>query len=115
MFDARSFKRPPSPSQDVPKPPPRKRRKTLPYQGPPLPGADMDGDEFRLKRWTVSMGKHERDRVKALKDAPAPPELKRPRKETDEIARERGIELLPERGGQSRYILIRHCIQFALV
>lgn len=44
------------------------------------------------------MGKRERDRLKMLQEAPEPLDPPRPRKEMDEIANERGIELLPERG-----------------
>ncbi|KAF8449062.1 transcriptional regulator of RNA polII, SAGA, subunit-domain-containing protein [Boletus edulis BED1] len=82
-------RRPPTPPPDVPKQPPRKRRRILPYQGPD----DVDGTlrSNRLKRWTVSLGRRERDRLSAL-------ERSRPRKDTDEIARDKGVVLLPERG-----------------
>ncbi|SJL03569.1 uncharacterized protein ARMOST_06926 [Armillaria ostoyae] len=92
LFDARSFKRPLTPPPDLPKPPPRKRRRTLPYQGP---GDDGSIRSERLKRWTVSVGKHERDRIAALESVPP---TTAPRLDTDEIARERGVVLLPERG-----------------
>ncbi|PBK60454.1 hypothetical protein ARMSODRAFT_944887 [Armillaria solidipes] len=92
LFDARSFKRPLTPPPDLPKPPPRKRRRTLPYQGP---GDDGSIRSERLKRWTVSVGKHERDRIAALESVPPPTG---PRLDADEIARERGVVLLPERG-----------------
>ncbi|KAK0488804.1 transcriptional coactivator Hfi1/Transcriptional adapter 1 [Armillaria novae-zelandiae] len=92
LFDARSFKRPLTPPPDLPKPPPRKRRRTLPYQGP---GDDGSIRSERLKRWTVSVGKHERDRIAALESVlPSTG----PRLDTDEIQRERGVVLLPERG-----------------
>jgi len=96
LFDFSSHKRPPTPPPEdtLVKPPPRKRRRTLPYQGPD----DRDDGllrSSRLKRWTVSVGKRERDRVKAL---PAGGERPRPRPDTDEIARERGLILLSERG-----------------
>ncbi|KAK0429723.1 transcriptional regulator of RNA polII, SAGA, subunit-domain-containing protein [Armillaria borealis] len=92
LFDARSFKRPLTPPPDLPKPPPRKRRRTLPYQGP---GDDGSIRSERLKRWMVSIGKHERDRIAALESVPP---TTGPRLDTDEIARERGVVLLPERG-----------------
>jgi hypothetical protein len=43
------------------------------------------------------MGKRERER---LKNIPSAGERPRPRPDTDEIARERGLILLAERGGQ---------------
>ncbi|KAK0238738.1 transcriptional regulator of RNA polII, SAGA, subunit-domain-containing protein [Armillaria nabsnona] len=92
LFDARSFKRPLTPPPDLPKPPPRKRRRTLPYQGP---GDDGSIRSERLKRWTVSVGKHERDRIATLESVPP---STGPRLDADEIARERGVVLLPERG-----------------
>ncbi|KAK0232405.1 transcriptional coactivator Hfi1/Transcriptional adapter 1 [Armillaria nabsnona] len=57
LFDARSFKQPLTPPPNLPKPPPRKRRSLL-YQGP---GDDGSIRLERLKRWTVSVGKYERD------------------------------------------------------
>jgi hypothetical protein len=95
LFDFSSHRRPPTPPPDVPKAPPRKRRRTLPYQGPD----DTDGTlrSARLKRWAVSVGKRERDRLKTL---PANGERPRPRPDTDEIACERGVILLPEKGGK---------------
>ncbi|KAK0457656.1 transcriptional regulator of RNA polII, SAGA, subunit-domain-containing protein [Desarmillaria tabescens] len=86
LFDARSFKRPLTPPPDLPKPPPRKRRRTL-----PVPSIRSE----RLKRWTVSVGKHERDRIAGLDSLPPPTG---PRLDTDEVALERGVVLLPERG-----------------
>lgn len=96
LFDFSSHRRPPTPPPDVPKGPPRKRRRTLPYQGP---DDNDDGTlrSSRLKRWTVSMGKRERER---LKNIPPTGERPRPRPDTDEIARERGLILLSERGGR---------------
>jgi hypothetical protein len=55
----------------------------------------------KLKRWTVSVGKRERERIRMLQNLPPPVEPPRPRKDTDEIARERGVVLLPERGDPS--------------
>jgi hypothetical protein len=95
LFDFTVHRRLPTPPPDVSKPPPRKRRRTLPYQGP-----DDNDDTLRssrLKRWTVSLGKRERDRIRTLQSAPT--ERPRPRKDTDEIARDRGVMLLGERGG----------------
>jgi hypothetical protein len=95
LFDFTVHRRPPTPPPDVAKPPPRKRRRTLPYQGPD----DRDDTlrSSRLKRWTVSMGRRERDRIRTLQNNPT--ERPRPRKETDEIACDRGVVLLNERGG----------------
>lgn len=98
LFDATKYlKRPPTPPPEQPKPPPRKRRRTLPYQGPDFPDEGLRS--ARLKRWTLSVGKRERDRVRNLQTVPPPHVPPRPRRDMDEIARERGIELLSERGG----------------
>ena len=98
LFDFTVHRRPPTPPPDVPKQPPRKRRRILPYQGPD----DMDGTlrSNRLKRWTVSLGRRERDRVRNLPSQSNSLERPRPRKDVDEIARDRGVVLLPERGGK---------------
>ncbi|KAG7093879.1 hypothetical protein E1B28_007518 [Marasmius oreades] len=98
LFDSRSHKPHVPPSSDVPKPPPRKRRRMLPYQGPGTSDEELGLRSARLKRWTVSMGKPERERIRNLKGAPPPIEPPRPRSETDEIARERGVVLHSERG-----------------
>ncbi|RPD64413.1 hypothetical protein L226DRAFT_533693 [Lentinus tigrinus ALCF2SS1-7] len=85
-----------APLLDVPKPPPRKRRRTLPYQGQD----DLEMTTLRserLKKWTVGLGRHERDRIRAL-EAVASNEPPQPRPYTDEIAAERGVQLLLERG-----------------
>ncbi|KAG1746671.1 transcriptional regulator of RNA polII, SAGA, subunit-domain-containing protein [Suillus paluster] len=94
LFDFTVHRRPPTPPPDVSKPPPRKRRRTLPYQGPD----DRDDTlrSSRLKRWTVSLGRRERERIRTLQSMPT--ERPRPRKETDEIVRDRGVMLLTERG-----------------
>lgn len=102
LFDATAtLKRPATPPPPtLPKPPPQKRRRTLlPYQGPGVPDDYRAIRSARMKRWALSMGKRERERLKNLQDPSAPLNPPRPRKETDEIANERGIELLPERGG----------------
>ncbi|KAI0629279.1 transcriptional regulator of RNA polII, SAGA, subunit-domain-containing protein [Trametes polyzona] len=96
LFDTSAHLAPPTPPPDVPKPPPRKRRRTLPYQGP---DAVDDGTlrSARLKKWTVGLGKRERERIRAL-EAVARNEPVVPREFTDEIAAERGVVLIPERG-----------------
>lgn len=99
LFDTSAHLAPPTPPPDVPKPPPRKRRRLLPYQG-------EDGSDettlrsTRLKRWTVGLGRRERERVKGLETVALSTERK-PRKERDEIAAERGVQLLQERGGRN--------------
>lgn len=62
----------------------------------------MDGTlrSNRLKRWTVSLGRRERDRIRSLPLQSSALEHPRPRKDTDEIARDRGVVLLLERGGR---------------
>ncbi|KAH7879138.1 transcriptional regulator of RNA polII, SAGA, subunit-domain-containing protein [Lentinula edodes] len=95
LFDARSHKRPVTPPPDQPKPPPRKRRRTLPYQGPDTADEDLGSRSSRLKRWAISLGKAERERIRAL---PSVPPLYEPRKEiTEEIQRERPLYLPKER------------------
>ncbi|KAJ3804560.1 transcriptional regulator of RNA polII, SAGA, subunit-domain-containing protein [Lentinula lateritia] len=95
LFDARSHKRPVTPPPDQPKPPPRKRRRTLPYQGPDTADEDLGSRSSRLKRWAISLGKAERDRIRTL---PSVPPLNEPRKEiTEEIQRERPLYLPKER------------------
>jgi hypothetical protein len=86
-----------TPPPDVPKGPPRKRRRLLPYQGPD-PDEPITLRSSRLKRWAVGIGRRERDRIRNLK--PVALSTKRPpRPEVDEIADERGVRLLSERGG----------------
>lgn len=82
----------------------RKRRRTLPYQGDD--DDDMDSlRSSRLKRWAVGMGRKERERVQSLAtvndgtESTDGSERRRPRKELDEIARERGVMLVPEGRG----------------
>ncbi|KIM44987.1 hypothetical protein M413DRAFT_442948 [Hebeloma cylindrosporum] len=99
LFDATAtLKRPPTPpSSSLPKPPPKKRRRTLlPYQGPNVPDDARSIRSARLKRWTLSMGKRERERLNTLPAITTTPVSSR--KDTDEIASERGIAYLPERG-----------------
>lgn len=73
-------------------------RRTLPYQGPDNYDPATLRSE-RLKRWTVGMGKRERDRVRALQTYASTVETQ-PQEWKDEIVAERGVLLLPERGGE---------------
>jgi len=85
-----------TPPPDIPKGPPRKRRRLLPYQGPD-PDEPITLRSSRLKRWAVGINRRERDRIRNLK--PVALSSKRvPRPEVDEIANERGVRLLAERG-----------------
>lgn len=83
-----------TPPPDAPKGPPRKRRRLLPYQGPDDPTTLRSA---RLKRWTVGVGKRERERIRSFEPVALTYERKS-RLESDEIACERGVQLLPERG-----------------
>ena len=103
LFDTSAHLAPPTPPPDVPKPPTRKRRRTLPYQGPD-PNEMTTLRSERLKKWTVGLGRRERERIRALETV-AMNETPYPRPYTDEIAAERGVQLLPERGGTSPSIL----------
>ncbi|OJT06384.1 hypothetical protein TRAPUB_2758 [Trametes pubescens] len=96
LFDTSAHLAPPTPPPDVLKPPSRKRRRTLPYQGPDA----MDEGTLRsarLKKWTVGLGRRERDRIRALETV-ALNEPVVPKDYTDEIAAERGVTLMQERG-----------------
>lgn len=102
LFDATAvLKRPPTPPPPpVPKAPPRKRRRILlPYQGPGTPDDARTFKSARMKRWALSIGRKERERVRTTATIAAPQDPPRPRKDCDEIVRERGVVLLPERGG----------------
>lgn len=102
LFDATAtLKRPPSPPPpSLPRPPPTKRRRTLlPYQGPNFFDEDRSIRSTRLKRWALTMGRKERERLKTLQNLPPVMDPPRPRRDMDEIACERGVELLAERGG----------------
>ncbi|KZT10055.1 uncharacterized protein LAESUDRAFT_735053 [Laetiporus sulphureus 93-53] len=96
LFDTSAHLAPPTPPPDVPKLPPRKRRRTLPYQGSDVNDA-MTLRSARLKRWTVGLARHERERVRHL-DSYAATVEPRPQQYKDEIAADRGVLLLPERG-----------------
>ncbi|KAJ3486810.1 hypothetical protein NLI96_g3983 [Meripilus lineatus] len=96
LFDTSAHLAPPTPPPDVPKPLPRKRKRLLPYQGED--GLDdVTLRSTRLKRWTVGLGRRERERVKGLETVALSTERK-PRKDRDEIAAERGVQSLQERG-----------------
>jgi hypothetical protein len=86
-----------TPPPDIPKGPPRKRRRLLPYQGPD-PNEPITLRSARLKRWAVGIGRRERERIRGVKPA-ALSAKRKPRPEVDEIANERGVQLLHERGG----------------
>ncbi|KAI0295952.1 transcriptional regulator of RNA polII, SAGA, subunit-domain-containing protein [Russula brevipes] len=60
-----------TPPPDVPKGPPRKRRRLLPYQGPD-PDEPLTLRSSRLKRWAVGIGRRERDRIRNLKPVAYP-------------------------------------------
>ncbi|KAI0072699.1 hypothetical protein K474DRAFT_1628620 [Panus rudis PR-1116 ss-1] len=96
LFDTSAHLAPPTPPPDAPKQPPRKRRRTLPYQD--ADDSDMTSlRSSRLKQWTIGMGRRERERIRGLESLALSTE-RVPRKEKDEIAAERGVQLLPERG-----------------
>jgi hypothetical protein len=100
LFDITSHLKPQPPAPPPPpKPAPRKRRRTLPYQS--LDGSDQNTlRSARLKKWTLSIGRRERERVKAYEDGV--PSVPRPlRGFQDEIAQERGVMLISERNGET--------------
>ena len=96
LFDTSAHLAPPTPPPDAPHAPPRKRRRLLPYEDPD--GHSTSLRSSRLKQWTVGMGRRERERVRGLESAALSSE-RRPRREKDEIAAERGVQLVLERGG----------------
>lgn len=105
LFDITSHLKPQPPAPPPPpKATPRKRRRTLPYQS--LDGSDQNTlRSARLKKWALSIGKKERERVKAYEDGG--PSIPRPLPGfQDEITQERGVVLLPERTGEGRYYLV---------
>jgi hypothetical protein len=76
--------------------PPKKRRRMVPYQGE---GPDRDVVSLRssrFKRWAVGAGRKERARLRGLGSFDNPTARRLPQ---DEILQERGVQLLPERGG----------------
>ena len=99
LFDITSHLKPQPPAPPPPpKPAPRKRRRTLPYQS--LDGSDQNTlRSARLKKWTLSIGRRERERVKTYEDGV--PTVPRPLRDfQDEISQERGVVLVPERAGE---------------
>jgi hypothetical protein len=105
LFDATAVhKRPPTPpTPAITKPPPRKRRRILlPYQGPASSDDTLTFRSARLKRWTLATGKRERDRIHCFESVGSP----RQRVVKDEISSERGVILLPERGGWSSVVWV---------
>jgi hypothetical protein len=66
-----------------------------------------------MKKWTVGMGKRERERIRALAVGVRPPDAW-PVPREDEITRERGVILLKERGGEDATIFIRTWSSFAI-
>ena len=97
IFDPSAHLSPATPPPDAPKGPPRKRRRLLPYQGPD-PNEPTSLRSSRLKRWSIGVGRRERERIRNIQPLALSIERK-PRPDSDEIARERGVQLLPERGG----------------
>lgn len=98
LFDITSHLKPQPPAPPPPpKPAPRKRRRTLPYQS--LDGSDQNTlRSARLKKWTLSIGRRERERVKVYDEGG--PSIPRPLPGfQDEITQERGVVLIPERNG----------------
>lgn len=106
LFDATAvLKRPPTPPPPpIPKTPPQKRRRILlPYQGPATPDDARTFKSSRMKRWALAVGRKERDRLRNINIVASAQDPQRPRKDCDEIVRERGVALLPERGGGHQY------------
>ena len=104
LFDITSHLKPQPPAPPPPpKPAPRKRRRTLPYQS--LDGSDQNTlRSARLKKWTLSIGRRERERVKAYEDGVS--SIPRPlRGFQDEIAQERGVMLISERNGEIQFFV----------
>ncbi|TFK25639.1 hypothetical protein FA15DRAFT_617435 [Coprinopsis marcescibilis] len=111
---------PPPTAPSKSKPPTFKRRRLLlPYQGPNFPEDKRSLRSSRLKRWALSVGSKERERIQGLKAITrphttgsmvldGPQQLNKEQTsqstptrlgpELDEIACERGLALLPERG-----------------
>ena len=100
LFDITSHLKPQPPAPPPPpKPAPRKRRRTLPYQS--LDGSDQNTlRSARLKKWTLSIGRRERERVKVYEEGGQ--NIPRPlRGFQEEIVQERGVVLVPERNGEA--------------
>lgn len=86
---------PPTPPPDAPGKPLRKKRRVV--------GGEVDEatQSSRLKQWAVGVGKRERERIKALETISKTKQVG-PRPELDEIASERGVQLVPEGRGQKQ-------------
>ena len=111
FFDTSAHLAPPTPPPEAPKPPTRKRKRTLPYQGPDDDTATLRSS--RLKQWTIGMGRKEREKFRHLGSAALTSE-RRPLRDRDEIAAERGVVLLPERGGEYMAVsLSGRCVERA--
>jgi hypothetical protein len=91
LFDATTYR------QAAPvAPPPLPLTKDAPKKRKRVEDAGQSLRSTRLKRWTLGVGKRERERIRELQTAEPPfqgPPL-------DEIQCERGVVLLPERGGK---------------
>ncbi|KAI0048116.1 hypothetical protein FA95DRAFT_1491478 [Auriscalpium vulgare] len=97
IFDPSAHRAALTPPPDAPKGPPRKKRRLLPYQGPD-PDEPVTLRSTRLKQWTMGIGRRERERVRNFRPAALSERKLQPRLDQDEISRERGVQLLPERG-----------------
>ena len=67
----------------------------------------------RLKKWTVGLGRRERYRIRTLETV-ALNEPHLPKPYTDEIAAERGVQLLPERGGKSSVFRVECSAEYVI-
>jgi hypothetical protein len=108
LFDITSHLKaqPPPPSTPV-KPRPQKRRRTLPYRPSDLSDPNTLRSA-RLKKWTLGVGKRERERLKGLENMALG--IDRPLVSIqDEICQERGVMLLPERGGRWKLLMSGRC------
>lgn len=94
-----------TPPPEAPKGPARKRKRLLPYQGPD-PEEPVSLKSARLKKWTLGVGKRERERLRSLEPVALSSRYE-PRPGMDEIASERGVQLLKERGGKSHFVVPR--------
>jgi hypothetical protein len=102
LFDATAvLKRPQTPPPPpAPKAPPRKRRRILlPFQGSGIPDDTRTFKSARMKRWALAIGRKERERVRSLNTPTPQQDVPRVKRDCDEIVQERGVVLLPERGG----------------
>ena len=98
IFDPSAQKVVNTPPPDITKGPSRKRKRVIPYQGPD-PDEPTSLRSSRMTHWTVSVGKRERERIRSLTSATSISSPHVPRPAVDEIASERGVKLILERGG----------------